>query len=172
MRQLHMQGKSLRLSFSQICPWIPSSSSGDCEATWRKICVPSKFTDTNFSTIFPNISLLLSSSSLAILFILSSPQVSISVSPSLSLLLSLFLFLSPQSLMEHVFQSAPCSYAWDGKGAQPGDCVMFTVPGALGFPAPQDLLCYSGSVGPDTLPQHPLTTLFLSLSHRPRRVFF
>ena len=55
----------------------------------------------------------------------------VSVSPALSLLLSVSLFHSPHSLMEHVFLCLPCSYAWDGKGAQPGNCVMFTVPSAI-----------------------------------------
>ena len=73
--------------------------------------------------------------------------------------------------MEHVFLCLPCSYAWDGKGAQPGNCVMFTVPSALRFPALQDLVCHSGSVGLDTLPQLPLTSLLLSLSHSSYRVF-
>lgn len=72
--------------------------------------------------------------------------------------------------MEHVFLCLPCSYAWDGKRAQPGDCVMFTVPSALRFPALQDLVCHGGCVGLDTLPQLPLTSL-LSLSHSSYRVF-
>lgn len=73
--------------------------------------------------------------------------------------------------MEHVFLCLRGSYAWDGKGAQLGDCVMFMGPSALRVPALQDLVCHSGSGGPDTLPQLPLTTLLLSLSHSSYRVF-
>ena len=101
-----------------------------------------------------------------------SPGLNLSASLFLQLChcFSLSLFRSPRPLMEHVFLCLPGSYAWDGKGAQPGDCVMFMGPSAVRFPALQDLVCHSGSGGPDTLPQLPLTTL-LSLSHSSYRVF-
>lgn len=133
----------------------------------------------NFQPHSPNthtVSLFFSSISVALLHILCSSQgsispclcFSISVYVFLYVFVSLSFFLSLHFFMEHVFL-----FLWPGMRKGLGQVIVScSLPQCLKIPSSPESSVLQSLCSPNTLPQHPLITPLLILSHNPHRVSF